>query len=73
MRRRPLQGNAQKPDSFESWTEERAQDRRHEIATIAYTTATIEKEEFKLALISGTLYVYTRNGDSIFRIAFSAV
>lgn len=73
MRQFPVEGDKKKPDSFEKKVMQFAQDREHERGTAAYTTATIDPGEFKLATISGTSYIYTRIGSSIFRVSLTAV
>lgn len=68
-----LTGDNAKPDNPLKKIVERAASRQNlPVATAAYTLATIDEGEFKLSYISGTLYMYTRYNDTLYRVAFTA-
>ena len=66
-------GQDAKPDSAIGQIVEFAQDKASEFGTAAYTLATLAERERKFALISGTLYEYTRSNDVLYRVAWTTI
>lgn len=73
MRALNLKGEDAKADSSQRQIEEFAQDKAHEFSDEAWTTASIAEREIKFALVSGTMYLYTRKDDVIYRVALTAI
>ena len=68
-----LVGEDAKPDNPLKKLVQRAAPRQNlPVGTVAYTLATIDEGEEKLAYISGTLYKYTRYNDTLYRVAWTA-
>ena len=60
-------------NSFEEHILRNAQDRQHKIETDATpTVADIDEGEFKIFNVSGTRRLYTRDGNSLYYINFTA-
>ena len=68
-----LVGDDAKPDNPLKKIVDRAAPRQNlPVSTIAYTLATLDEGEARLAVISGTLYLYTRYNDTLYRVAWTA-
>ena len=68
MRQLPFP-ETQDPESALGQIVEHAQDRQFDIGTAAFDTSTIGERQIKLALISGSLYIYTRYDGTVYRTA----
>lgn len=73
LRRLNAKGEDSRADSAVGQILEQAQDEKFEFGTEAYTLATISERETRYAYISGTMYLYTRKDDVIYRVALTAV
>lgn len=67
MRQLNLKGDEQKPDSGLRQVEEFAQDKAHDFGTVDYDLSSISERELKFAIVSGSLYAYTRRNDQIYK------
>lgn len=73
LRRLNTKGEDSRADSAIGQVLEQAQDEKFEFGTEAYTLATLAERETRYSLVGGTMYLYTRKDDTIYRVALTAV